>query len=124
MMDCLGLLGENPIMPPPPKVFPVRPVVDSVLLELLVVLLLVVLESVVDVDEKRLLEVLLEVLLPEVDVDEPASGCPKNPMAVGHLFWPNRIGFQSSLPVVGSTYFLRKKRILLVGLTSASMLDG
>jgi hypothetical protein len=33
---------------------------------------------------------------------EPASGTPKKPMAVGALFWPNLIGFQSSLPVVGS----------------------
>src|SRR5580698_2305348 len=52
-----------------------------------------------------------------------ASGCPKNPMAMGTLFWPNMIGFQSSLPVIGSIYFLRRKRMSLV-LTSASAEGG
>src|SRR5208337_3878449 len=37
-------------------------------------------------------------------------GCPKKPMTVGALFWPKKTGFQSSLPVVGSAYFLRRKR--------------
>ena len=50
---------------------------------------------------------------------EPARGWPKKPMAVGVLFWPKRMGFQSSLPVMGSMYFLRRKRISLV-LTRAS----
>ena len=44
-------------------------------------------------------------------------------MASGVLFWPNMMGFQSSLPVMGSMYFLRRKRMLLV-LTSASTLGG
>ena len=39
------------------------------------------------------------------------------------LVLANRIGFQSSLPVMGSMYFLRRKRISLV-LTSASALGG
>ncbi len=30
MMDCLGLLGEKPIMPAPPKVWPLKPVVEPV----------------------------------------------------------------------------------------------
>ena len=32
----------------------------------------------------------------------PARGWPKKPMAVGVLLWPNRMGFQSSWPVMGS----------------------
>src|SRR4051812_48244398 len=51
------------------------------------------------------------------------SGCPKNPIASGVFCCPNMMGFQSSLPVMGSTYFLRRKRMLLV-LTSASILGG
>src|SRR5579872_2129093 len=39
----------------------------------------------------------------------PARGWPKNPITVGVLFWPNMTGFQSSLPVIGSVYFLRRK---------------
>ena len=53
----------------------------------------------------------------------PESGWPKKPIAVGVLFWPYRTGFQSSLPVMGSMYFLRRKRISLV-FTSASALGG
>ena len=30
MMDCLGLLGEKPMMGPPPKVWPLKPVVEPV----------------------------------------------------------------------------------------------
>src|SRR5581483_5447386 len=52
-----------------------------------------------------------------------ARGCPKNPMAIGTLFCPKRTGFQSSLPVIGSIYRLRRKRISLV-FTSASALGG
>src|SRR6185437_814529 len=50
-------------------------------------------------------------------------GSPKNPMAMGALFWQYRIGFQSSLPVVGSMYLLRRNRMSLV-FTSASMFGG
>jgi len=53
----------------------------------------------------------------------PSSGSPKKPMAVGALFCPRRIGFQSSFPVIGSAYRFRRKRMLLV-MTSASMLVG
>src|ERR1035437_1518487 len=52
----------------------------------------------------------------------PAIGWPKKP-SVWVLAWPKRMGFQSSLPVMGSGYFLRRKRISLV-LTNASMLGG
>ena len=46
---------------------------------------------------------------PAIVVAWPESGWPKKPIAVGVLFWPNRTGFQSSLPVMGSMYFLRRK---------------
>ena len=39
------------------------------------------------------------------------SGFPKKPRASGALFCPNRMGFQSSLPVIGSVYRLRKNLI-------------
>ena len=45
--------------------------------------------------------------------DPPVSGWPKKPR-VCVLACPHRTGFQSSLPVVGSMYFLRRKRISLV----------
>ncbi|MGD1064394.1 MAG: hypothetical protein ABR860_14130 [Terracidiphilus sp.] len=61
--------------------------------------------------------------IPAIDVAPPASGWPKKPMATGVLFWPKRTGFQSALLVMGSTYFLRRKRISLV-LTRASALGG
>jgi hypothetical protein len=64
----------------------------------------------------------LQFIIPPIR--EPAIAFPKNPMAVGALFWPSIIGFQSSLPVNGSTYFLRRKRMPLVGLTRASRLGG
>lgn len=53
----------------------------------------------------------------------PVSGWPKNPIAMGALFWPNAIGFQSSLPVMGSVYFFLRNRMLFV-FTSALMLGG
>jgi len=52
----------------------------------------------------------------------PAKGWPKNP-SVCVFAWPNMIGFQSCLPVVGSMYFLRRKRTSFV-FTSASALGG
>src|ERR1035437_1940787 len=167
-MDCLGLLGEKPIIPPPPKVWPFKPVVDpgGPVVELEVVFVLAAFGSVGGVppvvDEVSLLVfrpvgpqfVLL--LVVELDVPPmveglvvppmpplhkvpcevfppkglagqppvPPIGCPKKPMTVGALFWPYRTGFQSSLPVVGSVYFLRRKRMLLVGLIRASTLGG
>jgi len=60
---------------------------------------------------------------PAIVVAFPESGCPKKPIAVGVLFWPYRTGFQSSLPVMGSMYFLRRKRISLV-FTRVSALGG
>ena len=39
---------------------------------------------------------------------DPARGCPKKPIAVGVLFCPKAMAFHSSLPVVGSMYFLRR----------------
>src|SRR5579863_7146582 len=59
----------------------------------------------------------------EPPMPTPPSGWPKKPMARGALFCPNMTGFQSSLPVMGSMYFLRRKRMLLV-LTNASTLGG
>lgn len=53
----------------------------------------------------------------------PDSGWPKNPIAVGVLFCPNITGFQSSWPVSGSLYFLRRNLMLLVS-TSACTLGG
>src|ERR1035441_4640400 len=43
----------------------------------------------------------------------PPIGTPKKP-SVGVLFWPKRMIFHSSLPVVGSMYFLRSKGVWLV----------
>jgi len=198
-MDCLGLAGEKPIIPAPPKVCPVKPepvLPDELVPELDVpvppVLPLVPPLSLVDpllpdelvpeldvpvppvlplvpplslVDPVPLPEVPLvdveplplfcedEVEVPpegEVDPPEvvvpvnplfpprplpplgptpaivvalPESGWPKNPIAVGVLFWPYRTGFQSALPVMGSMYLLRRKRMLLV-FTRASALGG
>jgi len=155
----LGLFGENPMIPAPPKLFPVSPVpeVAEVVvpeIELLpdpVLPVVPLAEAVLAAAELSLVplaepvaevESLLEepelmnelpseeapvMVFPPLDpiparVD-PAIGCPKKPITVGALFWPNWIAFHSSLPVVGSTYFLRRKRILLV-FTSASTLGG
>jgi len=52
----------------------------------------------------------------------PAIGWPKKPVDCVFAS-PKRIGFQSSLRVTGSMYFLRRKRISLV-LTSALALGG
>src|SRR5271157_361522 len=163
-MDCLGLPGETPMMPPPPKVCPVGPVPDPV-----EELPLGAFESVLPVapvlpdplEESVELPVAPEASVgqpaapvgaPVVEPDDPENelppldepaplpavegllspvpmhpgmfpiGWPKKP-SVGVLFWPKRMIFHSSLPVVGSIYFLRRKRIWLV-LTSASMLGG
>ncbi len=62
-------------------------------------------------------------LVPMPPIIELVRGFPKNPYTVGNLFWPMRMGLHSFLPVVGSMYFLRRKRILLV-LTSASTFIG
>lgn len=190
-MDSLELLGEKPMMPPPPKVCPVRPVPDPVpvpepelsppAFEPVVPELPDELEESVEVSsalatgeeqpdepnpepddpkdepedpndepedpkeepddpeepnvEPEPDEPNMELLPVEVGqlrpkpppmppMVEPMIGCPKNPIAVGALFWPRWMGFQSSLPVIGSVYLLRRKRILLVGLISASMLGG
>ena len=48
---------------------------------------------------------------PMPPIMELAIGFPKKPKAVGCLFWPMWRGFHSSLPVDGSMYFLRRKRI-------------
>ena len=162
-MDCLGLAGEKPMIPAPPKVWPevvgldelvpevvllVLPLDDDVVLPVLPLVVLVPpvelvspgedaeveLSVVVDVLLPllvRLRKLVVELLVLEVDpplgpmpaMVVPASGWPKKPIAVGVLFWPYRTGFQSSLPVTGSMYFLRRKRISLV-FTSASALGG
>lgn len=161
----MGLLGEKPMMGPPPKVGPLKPVVEPVV-EFVVVLAVAALGSVggvplglvevsllvfrpvgpqfvlllveeldvppmveeLDVPPMLLLDKLpCDVVVPNGLAGQPPTppiACPKKPMTVGALFWPNRTGFQSSLPVVGSAYFLRIKRILLVGLTRASTLVG
>ena len=176
-MDCLGLPGEKPIMPAPPKVCPVRPVLlpelplvalvlaaEVLLLPLLALLselplalppvesavlpvaaagefvlapkLLLAPDALALPLAPKLLDPKNE-LLPADEAPatpfpplgpmpatvEPVSGCPKKPIAVGALFWPNRTGFQSSTPVIGSVYLLRRKRMLLV-FTSASTLGG
>src|ERR1035438_8121975 len=118
-MDFLGLLGEKPIMGPPPNVWPFKPVLEpggeglfgsgGAL------------GSGGGFGGVSLVSVMVG---PMPVIDVPPRGCPKKPMDIGALFWPNRTGFQSSLPVVGSAYFLRRKRILLVGLTRASTLVG
>lgn len=114
------------MMPPPPKVWPVRPV--SVL-ELVAAVVDGVpnVEEVVDVVvvEEEGVSPLPPPLgpVPAMVEAEPARGWPKKPIAVGALFCPKRMGFQSSLPVMGSMYFLRRKRISVV-LTSASRLGG
>lgn len=74
-------------------------------------------EPKLELEEPKLeLEFMLEAvspfeLQPMMPIVEPASGTPKNPNAVGALFWPKWIGRQSSLPVMGSLYLLRRKRI-------------
>src|SRR5437868_8244339 len=50
---------------------------------------------------------------PSPVVASPVSGCPKKPFTVV-LFLPTAISRQSVVPVSGSTYFLRRKRMLLV----------
>ena len=165
-MDLLGLPGEKPMMPPPPKVCPVTPVLDPKAELPLAPLAsgghpdppIGVLEPKLEPEEPKLepeepkleleepklepeepnmelelspeepgpdvLSPLMPQFCPIPPIVEPANGCPKNPIAVGALFWPNRMGLHSSFPVVGSMYFLRRKRILLVGLISASGLGG
>src|SRR5579863_4104926 len=167
-MDCLGLCGENPMMPPPPKVWPLpvglaeepnaepldvpepAPVpagpVPATGLPLASVPPPVGLpveaadpEPAVPLELPKRPVPALELWLPLLPVPElmpvfppagpmpaplaTASGWPKKPMAWGVLFWPKRTGFHSALPVVGSIYFLRRKRMSLV-LTSASILGG
>lgn len=170
----MGLAGEKPIIPAPPKVWPLRPVPVLLVLEelllvsvlpvapdvalvplglvVLVLGVLVLLEprmelplgeepKLLDEEPKPLPDEVPKLLddepkpLPEEPPTpfpplgpvpasvEPAIGCPKKPIAVGVLFCPKRTGFQSSLPVVGSIYRLRRKRISLV-FTSASMFGG
>src|SRR5271166_6577195 len=157
MMDCLGLLGEKPIIPPPPKVCPLSPVpvpvpdpapapaipaVDPAVDASPVVLPLPPLALFAPCACAALgsgvatcwLKLPPPVRLlppgspfpplgPMPATVAPPSGIPKKPMAVGALFSPNLIGFQSSLPVVRSVYFLRRKRMLFV-FTSASTLGG
>jgi hypothetical protein len=48
---------------------------------------------------------------PRPAVGSPASGCPKNPFTVVFAS-PTLISRQSDLPVIGSMYFCRRKRIL------------
>src|SRR5271157_889904 len=122
MMDFLGLLGEKPIMPAPPKVGPLAvPMVEPGVGGLLV-------SGGGALESGGGCSCVKPVPGapggPTPAIVERPSGCPKKPMAVGALFWPYRTGFQSSLPVVGSLYFLRRKRMLLVGLTRASTLGG
>src|ERR1035438_7582529 len=163
-MDCLGLLGETPIMGPPPKVCPVNPVLDPA-----PELPLAAAGSVLAVPPEGPPGLTLKVLVPawgafgsagapeelggeplavepgtgplpdgELNMPRdglgpvepgpvpanagPPMGWPKKPID-WVLFWPMRMIFHSSLPVVGSMYFLRRKRISLV-MTSASMLGG
>src|SRR5208337_348193 len=120
MMDFLGLLGEKPIMPIPPKVGPLAvPVVEPGDGGLLVSV-----GGALGSAGGVVVRPVPGAPGPTPAIVERPIGCPKKPMAVGALFWPYRTGFQSSLPVVGSAYFLRRKRMLLVGLTRASTLGG
>jgi hypothetical protein len=156
----LELIGEKPIMPAPPKVWPPGELLVELedepelpkALEFAPLVPLIpdplmpdpLLPDPLPVDDESVAPVELVALdpnneeLPEV-VDppplgpvpaitelpaepDPASGSPKKP-SVCVLACPNRIGFHSALPVVGSTYFLRRKRISWV-FTSASRLGG
>src|ERR1035438_3515180 len=122
-MDGLGLAGETPMMGPPPKVCPERFVPDdeeespgepAPAVEL-------VSAGVPALTEEP--NALPAGVAPARPGPARPSGCPKKPMAIGALFCPNRMGFQSSLPVIGSVYRLRKNLIRLV-LTRASTLVG
>ncbi len=114
MMDCLGLLGEKPMMPAPPKVWPLRPAVMPAAVLALAALGSVGVVPPVEFGMPLLavspvaaqFEVLLDEVLsvaPKDEVDEkvvealppngfgaqppvPPSGCPKKPITVGALF--------------------------------------
>lgn len=137
MIDCRELLGETPMTPNPPKVWLVVELLKNPLEELAeelvdVVLVAAVPVALVPLDVSVELDELDEpksddedeelAAEPASDEEAPASGWPKKP-SVCVLFWPRWISFQSSLPVIGSRYLLRRKRMSLV-LTSASSVGG
>src|ERR1700722_13862470 len=130
-MDGLGLAGENPTMPAPPKVGPATGFVPAIWLPPVPALGSVglALGSAAPMPGLKAPDPIGVPTPPGPTpargppMPRPPSGWPKKPIARGALFWPIMMGFQSSLPVIGSMYFLRRKRMLLV-LTSASTLGG
>src|SRR5580692_2196356 len=150
-MDCLGLTGSTPTMPPPPNVGPLPRGLPVVLIGLPLAstepapelgsvpvpvvpgtvgfVLLVGVENSPGPCGPGVFPGGVAPAMPLGPIPAnapqpvPLSGWPKKPIAIGVLFWQNMIGFQSSFPVIGSMYFLRRKRISLV-LTSASRLGG